>query len=247
MPDQNMLKGKAALVTGGVRGIGLAIAEAFAAQGADIAINYIVGGGEELVNKIQAHGVRCKLYYGDVGDFAQTKQNVDDVMRDFGRIDILVNNAGITRDTLMLRMSERDFDDVIRINLKGAFNMIKHVSPFMLKRRAGAIINLASVVGLSGNIGQANYAASKAGIIGLTKAAAKEFASRNITCNAIAPGFIQTLMTASLDENVKKAMLENIPLRRFGEAEDVARAALFLATSPYVTGQVISVDGGMHV
>ena len=244
--DNDTLKGKVMLITGGVRGIGLATARMFAERGADIAINYVVNDDPDLEKSFAGYDVRCKLYEGDVGDFAQAKQNAAAVMKDFGRIDVLINNAGITRDTLMLRMSEQDFDEVIRVNLKGAFNMIRHVSPVMLKQRSGSIISIASVVGLSGNIGQANYAASKAGIIGLTKSCAKEFASRGVTVNAIAPGYVPTAMTAVLEDDVRKALFEQIPLRRFGTAEDIAQAALYLASAPYVTGQVLSVDGGMH-
>jgi len=244
-----MLRGKTALITGGSRGIGSAIARKFAQQGANIAI---VGVGnplkaEMVKTEIQAMGVQCKVYSCDVSDFIKTKELVDQVLADFGGIDILVNNAGITKDGLILSMKEEDFNRVIQINLTGAFNMIKHTYSHFMKRRSGRIINITSVVGLSGNAGQANYSSAKAGLIGLTKSVAKELSGRNVLCNAIAPGFIQTDMTKELNDKVKDSFLAMIPLKRPGMPEDVANVALFLASdlSSYVTGEVIRVDGGL--
>lgn len=240
-----MLKGKNVIVTGAAKGIGKAIALAFAKEGCNIVLNYHSHLDEETVKKIEDYGVICKPVQGDVSDFAFAADMIKEVKKELGSIDVLVNNAGITKDMLLMRMTEEQFDDVINTNLKGTFNMIRHVSNVMLKQRSGAIINMASVVGINGNIGQANYAASKAGIIGLTKSTAKELASRGITCNAIAPGYVETDMTAVLKEDVQNAILSAIPLKRGGKVEDIARAVVFLAENDYITGQVLNVDGGM--
>ena len=240
-----MLEGKTALVTGAAKGIGRAIAVAFAKEGCNIVLNYHSSLSDDVVKEIEGFGVRCMPVKGDVSDFNFAAGLIKDVKNEFKTLDILVNNAGITRDMLLMRMSEEQFDSVIDTNLKGAFNMIRHASGLMLKQRSGSIINMASVVGITGNVGQANYAASKAGIIGLTKSAAKELATRGITCNAIAPGFVETDMTDVLAEDTKKAMLDVIPLKRYGQVEDIADAAVFLAKSSYITGQVLNVDGGM--
>lgn len=243
------LEGKVAIVTGGAKGIGAAISQKIAELGATVIINYHSSSAqaEALVETIRGKGGRAKAYPCDVSDFEMAKAFVEEVIQDFGKIDILVNNAGITRDTLLLRMSEEDFDRVIDTNLKGAWNMAKHVSRYMMKARYGKIINIASVVGLIGNIGQANYVASKAGLIGLTKALAKELASRNILVNAIAPGFIQTDMTAVLSDEMKERIMQNIALGRLGSPEDVADAVCFLASdrANYITGQVLNVCGGL--
>ena len=239
------MTGKTVLVTGSAKGIGRAIALAFARRGAHVALNYRSGDPAEVVSAAEAYGAACRAYQADVSDFTQAEALVKRVRDDFGGVDVLVNNAGVTRDGLLLRMAEEDFDAVLAVNLKGAFNLLRHVTPVMLKQRRGAIINISSVVGLTGNAGQANYAASKAGLIGLTKSAARELAARGVTCNAIAPGFIETDMTAVLPDEVKGKMLENIPLRRFGQADEVAEAAVFLASQAYITGQVLAVDGGM--
>ena len=240
-----MLKGKTVLVTGAAKGIGKAIAIEFAKEGANIVLNYRSTVDDETIKEIEAFGVECFAVKADVSDFAQAESLIKEAKAHFGSLDVLVNNAGITRDGLLMRMSEEDFDSVLRINLKGAFNTIRHASNIMLKQKQGTIINLSSVVGLMGNAGQANYAASKAGLIGLTKSTARELAPRGITCNAIAPGFIATDMTESLSEQVKEQMLSNIPLKAYGTGEDVARAAVFLAKNRYITGQVLNVDGGM--
>jgi len=189
--------------------------------------------------------VTCMPVQGDVSDFAFAADMMKKVKKELGSVDILVNNAGITKDMLLMRMTEEQFDSVIQTNLKGTFNMIRHASSIMLKQRSGAIINMSSVVGVMGNVGQANYAASKAGIIGLTKSTAKELAARGVTCNAIAPGFVETDMTAALSEDLQKQMLETIPLKRYGQVDDIAQAAVFLAKNTYITGQVLHVDGGM--
>ncbi|MCD8238574.1 MAG: 3-oxoacyl-[acyl-carrier-protein] reductase [Clostridiales bacterium] len=238
------LKGKTVVVTGSSRGIGFAIAKAFAAKGANIVINDILV-PDEAINEIKAMGVGCIGVVADVSDFVQSEEIIKKAKEEFGSVDVLVNNAGITRDCLLLRMKEKDFDDVIRINLKGTFNMTKHASKVMLKQRRGAIINLSSVVGLMGNVGQLNYSASKAGVLGITKSAARELGGRGITCNAIAPGFIKTPMTDVLSDDVKSAMLAQIPLGRQGLPEDVAKVALFFAENDYITGQVVNCDGGM--
>lgn len=243
------MEGKVALVTGGSRGIGRAIALELAKGGATVVINY--NGSQDkamdLKEEIESRGGRAEVYQCNVSDFAKCEELVQGIVKQFGSLDILVNNAGITKDGLLMKMSEEDFDKVIDVNLKGAFNTIRFASRQMLKQKSGRIINLSSVVGVAGNAGQANYASSKAGVIGLTKAAAKELASRGITVNAIAPGFIETDMTDALPEKVKEATVSQIPLARFGRPEDVAKLAAFLASeaSAYITGQVIHVDGGM--
>lgn len=240
-----MLKGKTAVVTGAAKGIGKAIAVRFAQEGCNIVLNYRSSVDEEVIKEIESYGVECFPVKGDVSKFEDTQALIKGAKEKFGSVDILVNNAGITKDGLLMRMSEENFDAVINTNLKGTFNTIRHASNVMLKQRSGAIINMASVVGEIGNIGQANYSASKAGVIGLTKTTARELASRGITCNAIAPGFIETDMTAVLKEDIKTAMAAQIPLKRFGQAEDVAEAAVFFAKNRYITGQVLNVDGGM--
>jgi len=244
-----MLKGKTAIVTGASRGIGRAIALKLAGEGANIVINYAHRQEEAdvLVNEIAGLGVEALALQADVSIFSEAQTLVVKSKERFGSVDILVNNAGITRDGLIMRMSEEDFDRVMDVNLKGVFNCCRHVVPLMVKQKAGRIINITSVVGLVGNAGQANYAASKAGIVGLTKSLAKEIGSRNITVNAVAPGFIETDMTAELSEKVKEATKENIALKRLGKPENIADAVCFLAsdTGEYITGQVISVDGGM--
>jgi 3-oxoacyl-[acyl-carrier protein] reductase len=244
-----MLKDKVAIVTGSARGIGRAIAEAMAREGADIVINDInLELAEETAKSIgEACGVQTMALQANIARAAEAEEMVSAVLKRFGHVDILVNNAGITRDSLIMRMKEEDWDAVLTVNLKGSFNCIKAVSRPMFKQRSGRIINIASVIGLMGNMGQANYGASKAGLIGLTKTAAREMATRGITVNALAPGFIETEMTSVLPEDVRAAMLKQVPLGRMGSPEDVAGVALFLAgdTASYVTGQVIPVDGGM--
>ena len=240
-----MLQGKTAVVTGAAKGIGKAIALAFAKEGCNIVLNYHSSLDDETVQEIEACGVTCMPVQGDVSDFAFAADMMKKVKKELGSVDILVNNAGITKDMLLMRMTEEQFDSVIQTNLKGTFNMIRHASSIMLKQRSGAIINMSSVVGVMGNVGQANYAASKAGIIGLTKSTAKELAARGVTCNAIAPGFVETDMTAALSEDLQKQMLETIPLTRYGQVDDIAQAAVFLAKNTYITGQVLHVDGGM--
>ena len=246
-----LLNGKVALVTGGSRGIGEAIVRAFADQGASVAFTYISSAEKALaiLNDIKGMGVDAEMYQSDAADFKQSEELVQKVVDRFGRIDILVNNAGITRDALMLRMTEQQWDEVIHVNLKSIFNLTKHVLKPMMKQRQGSIINLSSVVGEFGNAGQANYAASKAGILGFTKSIAKEVGSRNIRCNAIAPGFIATDMTHALTDEQRKAYEDNIPLKRLGNPEDVANACIYLGSdiSSYVTGQVISVCGGLNI
>ena len=244
-----LLDGKTALVTGASRGIGRAIALRLAAEGARVAINYAgnVKAAEEVKAAIEAAGGTAILCRADVADSAAVEAMVADVAKEFGAIDILVNNAGITRDTLLMRMKDEDFAKVLDTNLKGVFYCTKAVAKLMMKKRAGRIVNMASVVGLVGNAGQTNYAAAKAGVIGFSKSAAKELASRGITVNAVAPGFIGTDMTADLPESVKEKALSDIPLGRAGQPEDVANAVLFLASdqASYITGQVVNVDGGM--
>ena len=240
-----MLQGKTAVVTGAAKGIGKAIALAFAKEGCNIVLNYHSSLDDETVQEIEACGVTCMPVQGDVSDFAFAADMMKKVKKELGSVDILVNNAGITKDMLLMRMTEEQFDSVIQTNLKGTFNMIRHASSIMLKQRSGAIINMSSVVGVMGNVGKANYAASKAGIIGLTKSTAKELAARGVTCNAIAPGFVETDMTAALSEDLQKQMLETIPLKRYGQVDDIAQAAVFLAKNTYITGQVLHVDGGM--
>ena len=244
-----LLDGKTALVTGASRGIGRAIALRLAAEGASVAINYAgnTAKAEETKAAIEAAGGKAALFQADVSDSAQVERMVAAVTEMFGTIDILVNNAGITRDGLLMRMKEEDFDAVLDTNLKGIFHVTKAVSKLMMKKRAGRIANMASVVGIMGNAGQTNYAAAKAGVIGFTKSAAREFAARGITVNAVAPGFIATDMTAAMPEKAKEATLAAIPLRRMGEPEDVANAVAFLVSdqASYITGQVVKVDGGM--
>ena len=245
-----LLEGKIALITGGSRGIGRAIALAFAHEGANIAFSDLAYDAiaADLEKEISDLGVIAKGYASDASSFEGSEALCNAVAADFGRIDVLVNNAGITRDNLLLRMTEADWDLVIKVNLKSVFNLTKAVQKYMLKQRAGSIINMSSVVGVSGNAGQSNYSASKAGLIGFTKSIAQELGSRNVRCNAIAPGYIETDMTAKLPEEVRKAWAEQIPLRRGGKPEDVANVALFLASdlSAYVSGQVINVCGGMN-
>ena len=244
-----LLEGKVAIITGASRGIGSGIAKVFAQQGANVAFTYSSSAESALVleNELNALGIKSKGYKSNAADFNEAQKLVDDVMADFGNIDILINNAGVTKDNLLMRMSEEDFDAVMNINLKSVFNMTKAVQKIMLKNRKGSIINMSSVVGVKGNAGQANYAASKAGMIGFTKSIALELGSRNIRCNAIAPGFIETEMTAKLNEDVVKGWRESIPLKRGGTPDDVANVCVFLGSdmSAYVTGQVINVCGGM--
>lgn len=240
-----MFKDKVTIVTGGAKGIGKAIAVAFAKQNSNIVINYRTSAPDDVIKEIESFGVKCLAIQGDISDFNQASNIVEQVLKTFNRVDFLVNNAGITRDNLVMRMSEEDFDAVINTNLKGCFNMTKHCSKVMLKQKSGSIINISSVVGLTGNIGQINYSASKAGMIGMTFSTARELASRGITCNAIAPGFITTDMTDILPESIKESVINNIPLKRFGNVEEIAQTAIFLASNKYITGQVIAVDGGM--
>lgn len=244
-----MLTEKIALVTGAGRGIGKEIAKTLAKEGAVVLVNYngSAAKAEETVAEIVAAGGKAEAIQCNVSDFEKSGELMDNIIKTYGRIDILVNNAGITRDGLLMKMSEDDFDAVINVNLKGAFNCMQHVARQMIKQKSGRIINIASVVGVMGNAGQVNYAASKAGIIGMTKSAAREMASRGITVNAIAPGFIVTEMTDVLPEPVKDAMKQQIPMKAFGSTEDVAELVTFLASekAKYITGQVISVDGGM--
>ena len=242
---------KIVLVTGAGRGIGASIAKRFASEGAEVIVNY--SGNDEAaqktVDEITATGGQAQKYKCSVNDSESVKVMIDEIIKEFGRIDILVNNAGITKDGLMLRMTDEDFDRVIDVNLKGTFNCTKYVSKYMLKQKSGKIINTSSVVGLSGNAGQVNYSASKAGIIGITKSAAKELSSRGITVNAVAPGYVDTDMTKVLSDNIRNEILKNIPLQRMGNVEDISNCVAFLASedASYITGQVISVDGGMHI
>lgn len=244
-----LLQGKTAIITGATRGIGRGIAIVFAQQGANVAFTYSssVQAAEELEKELIGMGVQAKGYQSNAGDFNEAQKVVDDVIATFGTVDILINNAGITKDNLLMRISEEDFDKVIEVNLKSVFNMTKAVQRIMLKNKAGAIINMSSVVGIKGNAGQTNYAASKAGVIGFSKSVALELGSRNIRCNVIAPGFIETEMTEKLSPEVVEGWRNNIPLKRGGTPEDVANACVFLASdmSAYITGQVINVDGGM--
>jgi 3-oxoacyl-[acyl-carrier protein] reductase len=244
-----LLQGKVAIITGATRGIGKGIARKFAEQGANIAFTYVSSEehAKNLEQELSALGVKAKGYKSDAGDFKAADELVNAVVTEFGTVDILVNNAGITRDTLLMRMSEQQWDEVMNANLKSVFNMTKAVQKPMLKQRNGSIINMSSVVGVKGNAGQANYAASKAGIIGFTKSVALELGSRNIRSNAIAPGFIETEMTAALDEKVVQGWRDGIPLKRGGTTEDIANVTLFLASdmSAYITGQCINVCGGM--
>ena len=242
-----LLEGKVALITGASRGIGKAIALKFASEGADIAFTDIKI-NEDTVKELEALGVKVRAYASNAADFAQTHETVEQILADFGHIDILVNNAGITRDGLMLRMDEAQWDAVINVNLKSAYNYIHAVTPIMARQRGGSIINMSSVVGVSGNAGQCNYSASKAGLIGLAKSIAKEMGPRGIRANCIAPGFIISDMTAALPDEVREAWVKQIPLRRGGTPEDVAKVALFLASdlSSYVSGQVIHCCGAMN-
>ena len=246
-----MLTNKIALVTGASRGIGAAIAKAFAAEGATVIINY--NGSKEkaqaVADEIQAAGGNAEIYQCSVADYQACGEMIQELIKKYGRIDILVNNAGVTKDGLLMKMSEEDFDAVVDTNLKGAFNTIRHMSRYFLKQKSGKIINMSSVSGILGNAGQANYSASKAGVIGLTKSVARELASRGINVNAIAPGFIATDMTDSMPEAAKEKMTETIPLGRIGQTADIANMALFLASekSDYITGQVFAVDGGMTI
>ena len=240
---------KLAIITGGTRGIGKQIALTFAKEGYNIALNYRTE-NEDLKNtkkEIEENNVKCFTFQGDVTNFKDCEQFVKQIVEEFGNIDVLVNNAGITRDTLLMRMKEEDFKQVIDTNLIGTFNVTKNVISYMMKARSGRIINISSVVGISGNAGQTNYSASKAGIIGFTKSLAKEVASRNITVNAVAPGFIETQMTDVLKEDIKEEIAKKIPLKRMGTPQDVANVVKFLASndSSYITGQVINIDGGM--
>ena len=244
-----MLKGKCAVITGASRGIGKCIATKFAKEGANVVINYRNNEEEALKVKqeLEDLGSQVLVVKADVSELEQAENLIKEAKKEFGRVDILVNNAGITKDNLIIRMKEEDFDSVIKTNLKGAFNCLKSVTPIMLKQKYGKIVNMSSVVGVVGNPGQVNYCASKAGLIGMTKSLAKEIGSRNITVNAIAPGFIDTDMTKILSDDQKKKILSQIPLNKFGNVEDIANVALFLASenSNYITGQVIHVDGGM--
>ena len=242
-------EGKVALVTGASRGIGRAIALALAAEGADVAVNYAgsEAAAKEVAAEIEAMGRRAFVIQADIASTEASTAMVDAVVKEFGRVDVLVNNAGITRDGLLMRMKEEDWDAVITTNLKGVFNCTKAAIKYMMKQKSGNIVNISSIVGVMGNAGQANYCAAKAGVIGFTKATAKEVAARGIRVNAIAPGFIKTDMTSVLSEKVVEAMLAGIPLNRLGETEDIAKAVLFLASSDanYITGQTLHVDGGM--
>lgn len=245
----NLLQGKTAIITGGSRGIGKGIVEIFAQHGANVAFTYSSSAeaAETLAKEVSELGVKAKAYQSNAASYDESQKLAEEVLKEFGSIDILVNNAGITKDNLLMRMSEEDFDKVIEVNLKSVFNMTKAVQRTMLKQRKGSIINMSSVVGVKGNAGQANYAASKAGIIGFSKSVALELGSRDIRCNAIAPGFIETEMTDKLGEDMVKAWRDAIPLKRGGTPEDIANVCVFLASdlSAYVTGQVLNVDGGM--
>ena len=244
-----LLQNKVALVTGASRGIGREIAKKFAEQGANVAFTYLssVEKGQALEAELAAYGIKAKGYRSDASDYASAEQLVIDVVAGFGTLDILVNNAGITRDTLLMRMSEDQWDEVMRVNLKSVFNLTKAATKPMMRAKSGSIINITSVVGLMGNAGQSNYSASKAGIIGFTKSIAKELGSRNIRSNAVAPGFIETEMTGDLNEKALEDWLKNIPLNRAGQGDEIANACVFLASdmSKYITGQTLQVDGGM--
>jgi 3-oxoacyl-[acyl-carrier protein] reductase len=245
-----LLEGKVAIITGATRGIGKGIAETFAKNGANIAFTYVSSDekAKAVEDELTSYGIKAKGYKSNAADYSAAEKFINDVVEEFGQIDAIVNNAGITRDGLLMRMSEENWDEVININLKSVFNITKCALRTLLKQRFGSIINMSSVVGIEGNAGQSNYAASKAGIIGFTKSIAQEIGSRNIRCNAIAPGFIETEMTADLDPEVIKGWVEDIPMKRAGTTEDVANTALFLASdlSNYVNGQVINVCGGIQ-
>ncbi|MEO9966201.1 MAG: 3-oxoacyl-[acyl-carrier-protein] reductase [Reichenbachiella sp.] len=244
-----LLQGKTALVTGASKGIGKAIAMKYAEEGANVAFTYLssVERGEALVKELEAKGVKAKGYRSDASDFVAAEELINNVVADFGSLDVLINNAGITKDNLLMRMTEEMWDDVINVNLKSCFNTVKAATRTFMKQKAGSIINITSVVGLKGNAGQANYAASKAGIIGFTKSVALELGSRNIRCNAVAPGFIETEMTEVLDEKTVQGWRDAIPMKRGGQPEEVADCCVFLGSdqSTYVSGQVIQVDGAM--
>ena len=249
---ENMeLSGKTALVTGAGRGIGAAIAKKLADKGATVIINYSGNdkAAQDTLDDITADGNKAEIYKCNVADYEEVEQMIQYVVQKYKKIDILINNAGITRDGLIMRMSEKDFDEVIDVNLKGTFNCIRHVARQMIKQRCGRIVNMSSVVGIAGNAGQINYAASKAGVIGITKSAAKELAARGITVNAIAPGYIDTDMTRVLSDDIKDSIVSQIPLKRMGQVSDIADAAVFLVSdmASYITGQVLSVDGGMNM
>lgn len=255
MDKKGLLVGKTALITGAARGIGKAVAMKFASEGANIAFTDLVlndemaAGLEATRKEIEILGVKCNAYAGNAADFEETDAVVKKIKEDFGSIDVLVNNAGITKDGLMLRMSEAQWDAVLNVNLKSAFNFIHACAPIMLRQRGGSIINMSSVVGVHGNAGQCNYSASKAGMIGLAKSIAQELGPKGVRANAVAPGFIETAMTAQLPEEIRKDWMKKIPLRRGGQVEDIANVCLFLASdmSSYVSGQVIQIDGGMNM
>lgn len=235
------------LITGSSRGIGLGVAKHLASQGHNVILNSRKEIDESILKEFEEYGVKVGTAIGNISDFNVAKELIDAAKAEFGQIDVLINNAGITRDGLMMRMSEEDFNSVIQTNLNGTFNMCRHITPIMLKQKSGTIINLSSIVGVMGNAGQVNYAASKAGVIGLTKALARELSSRAITVNAIAPGFIETDMTDQLSDRVKDSMLTQIPLKRFGQVEEIAQTVDFLINNHYITGQVIEVNGGMNM
>ncbi|HAU86701.1 MAG TPA: beta-ketoacyl-ACP reductase [Lachnospiraceae bacterium] len=246
-----MFEGKVALVTGASRGIGREVAIQLASKGANVIVNYAGSkeAAEQVVKEIKEAGGQASPYQCNVNDFSAVKDMIDSIEKEYGSIDIIVNNAGITKDNLLLRMSETEFDDVIDVNLKGTFNVCKHAIRYMLKKREGRIINIASVVGITGNVGQANYCASKAGIIGITKSIAKEVAAKGVTVNAVAPGFIQTDMTNVLSDKVKQELLDSLPMKRIGTPTDIANAVCFLASdnASYITGHVLEVNGGMNM
>lgn len=239
--------GLTCLITGSSRGIGLAVAKHLASHGHQVILNSRKPLGQDILEQFDGYEYPIATAIGDISQFEVAKELVADVVSRFGRVDVLINNAGITRDGLIMRMTEDDFNQVIQTNLNGTFNMCRHITPVLLKQKSGSIINMSSIVGISGNAGQVNYAASKAGVIGLTKSLARELASRSITVNAIAPGFIETDMTEQLSERVTETMLGQIPLKRFGQVEEVAQCVDFLVQNRYVTGQVIEVNGGMHM